>query len=189
MPYPAQTDYQTIVQTARTLIEQEGLEQLSLARLASTLGIKAPSLYGHVSNKAALLQAVVVQTFQLLFQAYDRALSESGDDPQARLLALLRAHRDFAHANPSTYMLAFTTTAPEQRMNPQALEQLALPIQELMAALVGAEHSLSALRGALALVHGFVMLELNDQLQRGGDLSAAFDESIQAYLRGWRQSG
>ncbi|MBV9787874.1 MAG: TetR/AcrR family transcriptional regulator [Chloroflexi bacterium] len=188
MPYPAQTDYQTIVQTARTLIEQEGLEQLSLARLAATLGIKAPSLYGHIANKSALLKAVIVQTYELLFAAYSRALSEAGDDPKARLLALLRAHRAFAHANPSTYMLAFTTTAPEQRMNQQALEQLALPIQELMAALVGAERSLTALRGALALVHGFVMLELNEQLQRGGDLSAAFDESIQAYLSGWQRS-
>lgn len=188
MPYPAQTDYQTIVQTARTLIEQEGLEQLSLARLAATLGIKAPSLYRHVANKSALLQAVIVQTFELLFQAYKRALSDAGDDPKARLLALLRAHRAFAHANPSTYMLAFTTTAPEQRMSPQALEQLVLPIQEQMAALVGAERSLTALRGALALVHGFVMLELNEQLQRGGDLSAAFDESIQAYLSGWQRA-
>ena len=63
--------------------------------------------------------------------------------------------------------------------------QLITPVQELMAALVGEAESLTALRGAYALVHGYVMLELNEQLRRGGDLEAVYQEVIRAYLRGW----
>lgn len=187
MPYPAQTDRTTIVQTARTLIEQEGVDQLSLAWLASVLGIKAPSLYRHVPSKTALLQAVVTLTFQQLFEAYTMALDAGGDTPEEQLLAILRAHRAFAHANPRTYVLAFTTTVPEQRADEAMLARLALPIQQLMAALSGPAQSLAALRGALALVHGFVMLELNQQLRRGGDLDAAFNAAITAYIVGWQQ--
>ena len=55
-----------------------------------------------------------------------------------------------------------------------------------MAKITGQKQSLPALRGALALVHGFVMLELKDQLQRGGDLTMAFDASVNAYLHGWK---
>jgi AcrR family transcriptional regulator len=184
MPYPAQTDRDIIVQTARALIEKEGAEQLSLAQLAATVGIKAPSLYRHIQNKAALIQAVNFLTFEQLFAAYDRALEAAEAEPKARLLALFRAHRAFAQANPVTYMLAFTTTDP--RLDEKLLERMVLPVQALMAALSGSEQSLAALRGALALLHGFVMLELNNQFRRGGDLDEAFEQAIEAYVAGWQ---
>jgi AcrR family transcriptional regulator len=186
MPYPAQTDRESIVKMARDAIEQDGIEELSLARLASKLGIKPPSLYRHIPNKSALLQAVVVFTFQQLFQAYEVEIQASGGDAKEQLMTIFRTHRSFAHANPETYVLAFTTTLPEQRANEQMLERLVLPIQELMATLAGSEKSLSALRGALSLIHGFVMLELNNQFRRGGDLTEAFEASIEAYLLGWQ---
>ena len=67
--------------------------------------------------------------------------------------------------------------------------QMVLPIQAVMAEISGQERSLAALRGALALVHGFVMLELTNQLRRGGSLEEAFTESAAAYLRGWQNEG
>jgi AcrR family transcriptional regulator len=186
MPYPAQTDPESIVQVARKIIEQEGVEQLSLTRLAAQLGIKAPSLYRHIPNKAALLQAVNSFTFQQLFQAYETAIQAAPLGATEQLLSLFRAHRAFAHKNPETYILAFTTTLPEQRADEQMLEQLVLPIQSLMATISGSEQSLAALRGALALVHGFSMLELKEQFKRGGDIAIAFEVSITAYLSGWQ---
>jgi AcrR family transcriptional regulator len=185
MPYPSQTDLDSIVTVARELIEQEGVEQLSLARLASKLGIKPPSLYRYVPNKAALMQAVVTFTFQQLFQTYESAIVASSSHPKAQLIAIFQAHRAFAHLNPETYILAFTTTQTEERADAGMLEQLVLPIQAMMATLVEAERSLPALRGALALVHGFVLLELKDQFRRGGDLNETFEAVIHAYLTGW----
>ena len=58
-------------------------------------------------------------------------------------------------------------------------------VQEIMARISGAENSLAALRGSLALTHGFITLELNGQFRRGGDLSETFDQIIRAYLAGW----
>lgn len=187
MPYPAQTDRTAIVQTARELIEREGIEQLALGRLASELHIKAPSLYRHVASKDALIQAIVTETFQDLFSAYAAALQAASGEPIEQLHAIFRAHRAFAQANPAAYMLAFTTTAPAQRADERALEQLAVPIQGLISAISGETRSLAALRGALALTHGFAMLEINEQLRRGGDLDAAFEQSVAAYLAGWQQ--
>ncbi len=185
MPYPSQVDKETIIKTAYTIIEQEGVEHLSLARLASVLGIKSPSLYRYVPNKAALLQAVNLLTIQDLFRAYHAVLQKIDANPQKQLLAVLHAHRGYAHANPRTYIMAFTTTVPEQQPDERLAEQLVLPIQDLMAAIVGPEQSLLALRGALALIHGFVMLELQGQFRRGGDLTEAFEASIEAFLKGW----
>jgi AcrR family transcriptional regulator len=210
MPYPAQTNQERIIETAAQLIEAEGVEQLSLARLAAALGIKAPSLYRYVASKDALIQAVLGRTFEQLLAAYEVAIREergagsgeheakqveaangkaAGGKAAGQLRAILRAHREFAHRYPQNYMLAFTVTQPEQRVDEKALEQGALPIQALMAEVSGTADSLAALRGALALVHGFVMLELKGQFRRGGDLTEAFEAAVRAYLAGWERRG
>lgn len=186
MPYPAQTDRLTIITTARTLIEDNGVEPLTLTDLAAALGIKAPSLYRHVPNKAALLLAINELTLQELFDAFAAALTTAPPDPHSQLQAVLHSYRTFALAHPQTYSLALTTTDPSERPDAHQLEQMVLPIQAIMAAISGAEQSLPALRGALALVHGFVMLELKGQFQRGGDLNGAFAAAVTAYIRGWQ---
>ena len=185
MPYPVQTSRAAITAAAYELIEQQGAAPLTLAQLAAALHIKAPSLYRHVANKAALIQLVNARTFELLFAAFDQALQGEAP-PREKLRRVLHAHRAFAHAHPVTYVLAFTTAASADRPADEVLEQLVLPIQALMAALIGPERSLDALRGGLALAHGFAMLELNQQLRRGGDLNAAFARSVEAYLAGWQ---
>jgi AcrR family transcriptional regulator len=185
LPYPAQTDLTTIVTTAQKLIEQEGVEQLSLARLAAALGIRAPSLYRHVASKSALIRAVNQLTLDELFATFAAATSTVLATPQAQMIAILVSYRTFALVHPQTYILAFTTTNPEERPETQALEQKVLPFQAIMAQITGEAQSLAALRGALALVHGFVMLELKGQLQREGDVGAAFAAAVQAYLQGW----
>ena len=96
-PYPVQTDRETIIETAAALIEQEGVENLSLGKLAAQLGIKAPSLYRHIPGKNSLLKAVIEQTYLHLFEAYDAALESADDDPADQLLTLSQAHRNFAH--------------------------------------------------------------------------------------------
>ena len=45
MPTPAHTSLQQIVDAGRRVLELEGLEQLTMARVAQAVGIRAPSLY------------------------------------------------------------------------------------------------------------------------------------------------
>lgn len=186
MPYPSQVDQQTIVQKAWEMIEAEGADQLSLAKLAGELGIKAPSLYRHVGNKASLMQAVNMLTAQHLFAALEAGLQSAEDEPVAQLTAVFNAYRTFAHHHPRTYVQAMTNNMEDQRPDENALEQMAIPYQEIMAGVSGSTQSLAALRGALALIHGFVMLELHGQLRRGGDLDEAFQLTTAAYLQGWQ---
>jgi AcrR family transcriptional regulator len=186
MPYPAKTDLDAVIAAAHGLIERDGIDQLSLTTLAAELGVKPPSLYRHVDSKSALVRAINMRTFGDLSATFATALQQVGDGPEARLWALFRAHRAFAHANPATYTLAFSSSGPGERGDEQQLTLSILPVQAIMAEISGEAHSLAALRGALALVHGFVMLELNNQLQRGGDLTEAFEASVAAYIAGWR---
>lgn len=185
MPYPAQVDCETIIEKARELIEANGVDQLSLGALARELGIKAPSLYHHFQNKTALLRGVNEATGQALVAAIRNAIDPADSDTQAQIMAMFHAYRAFAREHPATYGLAFTNTIAELQGDPEQAAQLALPLQALMARLVGEADSLAALRGAWALMHGFVMLELSGQFRRSGDLDEAFQRATEAYVRGW----
>jgi AcrR family transcriptional regulator len=166
------------------MIEAEDVDHLSLNKLSESLSVKTPSLYRYFKSKTALLRAINEETTYLLFKQLYTALDADGTASQ-RLMNAAHAYRQFAHAHPATYGLVFTNTIAELRPDEQQNEQAVLPVQAVMAQISGETDSLPALRGLLALIHGFVMLELAQQYRRGGDLDAAFEASVRAYLRGW----
>ena len=186
MPYPGQITRDSIIQQAHALVEADGADALSLGKLAKALGVKAPSLYRHVGNKDQLLQAVNVRTLEQLFAQINDTLSrQDASDANTKLLAIAKAYRQFALAHAHLYHLFSTSQQGSGRPDEALLVQLILPIETLMSELSGEAKSLTALRGLLAQIHGFILLELNQQLQRGGDLNDVFEETIRAYLRGW----
>lgn len=92
-----------IVRTAVDLIERDGPEAVSMRRLAGELGAGVMSLYNHVPNKAALLDAVAEHILlDLEFAADPHA--EWPD--QAR--ALMRNFRAVGHRYPRSVMLVVT---------------------------------------------------------------------------------
>ncbi|MDJ0770701.1 MAG: TetR family transcriptional regulator [Ilumatobacter sp.] len=48
-----------IVDAALEIVDRDGLEALTMRRLGSELGVEAMSIYHHIPNKAALLEAMV----------------------------------------------------------------------------------------------------------------------------------
>src|SRR5437763_16803841 len=47
-------DQATVVEAAAKLVDEEGIEQLTLGRLAERLGIRTPSVYNHVAGLPGL---------------------------------------------------------------------------------------------------------------------------------------
>ncbi len=177
-PYPVQITRDGLVEQAWGIAARDGVEGLSLTRIAEALGVKAPSLYNHMKGKAELLKAVNALTIRRLFDTMDTVAADfAPEDSHACLVAVAEAYRTFAYTHPMPYTLAFATTDPAARPDPAGLAARAVPYQQRIAHLSGEADSLTALRGVLALMHGYVMLELHDQLQRGGDLGRP--------IRGW----
>lgn len=183
-PYPAQVNREAIVDQARDIIETEGLERLTLQHLATALGIQAPSLYRHVGSKNELLRAVNEITTQRLIDTVLAAAS-GHTSPHQRVLEMANAYRDFAKAFPETYSLAFSAGSPDIRPDPATRSAMAQPVEALLAEVSGATDSMTAIRSLLALLHGFVTLEMSGQFDRGGDLTAAFQHSVESLVRGW----
>ncbi len=184
MPYPSQISAEVVLETAIAMLELDDAEALSLGKLAKALGVKTPSLYRYYDGKAALLRAVNLRTLEQLFAAFNAAMEAAPDDPVEHLLAVAQTLRTFALSHPHLYGAAMTAQVGVTRPDEDLLVQMILPLQATITRLTGNETSLTALRGLLALIHGFVMLEIHEQLQRGGNLDADYAGAVRVYLGG-----
>ncbi|HKY14872.1 MAG TPA: TetR/AcrR family transcriptional regulator [Microthrixaceae bacterium] len=93
-----------LVVTARTTIEHDGVDGLSLRGLARELGVTAPALYAHVDGKDDLLTEIASTHFELLISRFDAIDDE---DPLDRIRALCRAYVDHALDAPALFHLMF----------------------------------------------------------------------------------
>lgn len=182
MPYPSKLDSKTLAEVAWQMMEDEGVESFSMHKLAAYFSVKTASLYRYY-KKTELLRAVNAYTEAKLFEAITPAL-QADAHPIDKVRQIAFDYRQFGLSHPTTYGLMYTNTIDELRPDFEEGVQAVTPFQTLISHLSGDADSLSALRGLLAIMHGFVMLELAGQLRRGGDLDEVYQYAIEAYIKG-----
>lgn len=160
-----------IVAAARQLVEEEGVYALSMRRLGDRLGIRAPSIYKHLPDKAALENALISATFEEQAALFEAALVGAADP----LAALAAAYRDYARRHPQMYRLMTERPLDRQRLTPGVEERAARPIVQA----VGGDRDLA--RAVWAFAHGMTILELNDRFPPNADLDAAWDRGLVAF--------
>ena len=164
-------DAEAVVAAAAALADEDGLAELTLARLAAALGIRTPSLYAHVDSLGDLRARLGARGARDIASALQAAATgRSGADA---LRAVATAYRAFAHAHPGTY--AAMQVASDREDN-QAAGAAAVGV--FVAVLDGygiagdaAIHAVRAVRSAL---HGFVTLECDG----GFGIPLSLDESF-----------
>ena len=89
-----------VVRTAVELLAEAGLEALTLRRLATRLGVSAPTLYWHVRNKRQLLdlmaEALVAQAGRSTSPAHGQPWWDWLAEQARRQWRVLTSHRDAA---------------------------------------------------------------------------------------------
>jgi AcrR family transcriptional regulator len=154
-------DTETVVAAAVELVNVEGLEALSLSRLAQRLGVQTPSLYNHVDGLPGLKRELALMNVRLLGDCIgNAAIGKSG--PQA-IRDVAQAYRAYIKENPGLYtagLRASRTQAPVDEELQSAEER----VVEIGMAVVGSfglrgEDGLHAVRGLRSIVHGFASLE------------------------------
>jgi AcrR family transcriptional regulator len=68
-----------IIDAALTLFTERGYRSTTMQDVADVLGIRAPSLYNHVSSKHALLSEIMLATMRELIHEMGIALASTGD--------------------------------------------------------------------------------------------------------------
>ncbi|HYI45002.1 MAG TPA: TetR/AcrR family transcriptional regulator [Actinomycetota bacterium] len=92
-----------ILQAAVDLVDEHGIDALSMRRLGSVLGVEAMSIYNHIPNKATLLRQLVNKIIALI------EIPPQEDDWEERLKKMSRNYRALAQAHPHFVELIATT--------------------------------------------------------------------------------
>ncbi|MGW2157348.1 TetR/AcrR family transcriptional regulator C-terminal domain-containing protein [Nonomuraea sp. NPDC001699] len=162
-----------VLDAALELADREGLEGLSMRRLAKALGVEAMSLYNHVSNKADLVDGIVERVFGQVAPA----------DPelpwQERLRVMARnMHRAFSRHPVVPLALATDRSNPT---SPHALRTLDDLVGTLYAAGFDDLGVWRALTAVNALVFGTLLLSTGGF--DGAPGRHAGEEQVGVYIR------
>jgi AcrR family transcriptional regulator len=160
------TRREEILDVAESLLEAEGPSALTMRRVAEEMGIRAPSLYKHVSSKDDIEAGLQERALR------DMAVAVTGPD----LFAITAAYRRWALARPGLYELA--TRRPLRRdVIPASVEAAAAA--PLVVAVGGDEHRA---RAVWALAHGLVDLELAGRFPPDADLDRTWRAALAPFL-------
>jgi TetR/AcrR family tetracycline transcriptional repressor len=158
---------QTIIQTALGLLDQVGLEGLTVRRLAAELGVQSPALYWHLRDKQELLDAMA----DAITVAAGMGPPRQGESWQHWLTRRARAYRRslLAHRDGARIVA-------NARVSPTTLGRF----DEELTAMVGRGFTPAlALRTIMAIAHyvnGFV---LQEQTSRQEDAQRQADQFAQ----------
>jgi AcrR family transcriptional regulator len=171
-------DTAAVVDAAAKLADSEGLEAVTLARLAAALGVRSPSLYAHVEGLEDLRRRLGARGAREL--AAELARAAAGRAGSDALSAVAHAYLAYARAHPGSYAAAQRS---REIQNDQEAVAAATAVMEVVLAvlrgydLVGddAVHAARTIRVAL---HGFVSLEAD----AGFAIALSLDETFEFVL-------
>jgi AcrR family transcriptional regulator len=156
-----------------------------MATIARRVGVRPPSLYKHVRDRAALLAAVIEDAAEELGAVLRAAIKATPDAPPAdRLASLADAYRSFARRSPRSAALLFSDLGPGTHPPVEAAARAAQPVVDVASTLVGAEAALPAARVLTAFAHGFTSMELAGAFRLGGNVEEAWRLGIVTLARG-----
>jgi AcrR family transcriptional regulator len=181
-------DAEAVVATAARIADADGLEAVTLARLADTLGVRPPSLYAHVAgglpDLRRRLAARGARDLAAVLQAASTGLA-GGD----ALAAAATAYRAYAREHPGTYAAA--QRGPDLD-DPEATAAAAQVVDVVLALLRGygleQEDALHAARIVRAALHGFVSLEAEGGFRLPLDLDQTFVRLLRVLDDGLKSS-
>lgn len=175
-----------VIDAAVTIADRDGWSAVSLATVAAAVGVRSPSLYAHVEGLDGLRQQMRLRANALLAESLAAAAEEPADSARETLRAVGRAYRAFAKAHPGLY----PSLMPGQVLggdDPEAAELAAEPVRVTASVLaelgVPEDKQVHLVRTFLAMLHGFLDLELGEAFGFGESVDESFESTLDMVIR------
>jgi AcrR family transcriptional regulator len=155
MPFPSKTDRNAILSAALDELSKGGIRNLSLRKIAATLGLAPNALYRYFSDRAVLEAALADECARRLEMVLRKATH--GADAAKSIRRMADTYLHFAKDNRNLYevFMSFHTPdhagSPRQRLWSFTVEQVQL--------VTGETHAGEAAVALWALLHGAATLE------------------------------
>lgn len=176
MPTPPRTSLDEIVRAGRAILEADGLDALTMQRVAAAVGVRPPSLYKRVRDRDALVRLIAGDVLAELGRTLEEAASTG--DPGDDLRSIATAFRTWAKWRPGSFALLFGRLPDAWRQDPDAGSSALDAMFRAVARLTADDEVLAAARTVVAWASGFVSMELAGAFRLGGDVDAAFAYGI-----------
>jgi TetR/AcrR family transcriptional regulator, tetracycline repressor protein len=179
-----------IIDAAWHIIDTQGASELSMRKLAAAVGVQPTTVYWHVGNRDAVIDAVVARVLGQI-----RLEEASGDDLNERLFSMASGVRREVLARPALVDLL----ASEHRIESFFVPLAGRIFQEIETAGLPPKRSAEIMRALLVHVMGFVLVERQASRQAArpdysalagtglrsngdDDLSSLFEFSVRAHI-------
>lgn len=165
-----------VVRAAADMLHSEGLEALSLHRLAEKLGIRTPSLYNHIDGLPGLMRELsMLNARNLADRLSEAAIGRSGPE---LAMAVMQAYRAYIKEFTALYLSTLRASRMQDDPNPALQQEEDRSVKVGLAVVTSfgleGEDAIHAVRALRSLVHGFATLEVSG----GFGMPLAVDESF-----------
>jgi len=176
-------DLLIILQKATELVDEHGLDQLSIGLLAEKLEVRPPSLYNHLDGLHELKQKLAIQGVKNLHTyMLQAAVGRSGDEA---IRAISQAYIQFVREHPGLYDASTRfPNANDQELQHAQESVVHLVLRVLDTYNLQEEMAIHMVRGLRSILHGFTSIE-----QLGGfgmplDINKSFTILINTFIEG-----
>ena len=167
------------------------LSELTLAGLASRVGVAVPSLYKHVASLADLRREVAIASVNELRGII--AAATVGLAGAEAVAAMAQAVRSFAHEHPGRYAATQAAGDPgdlsDDRLTEAGVQTVAVIASILQGFDLPESRTVDAIRILRSAVHGFVLLELEGGFGLPDDRERSFALLVKTVTAGITQLG
>ena len=147
-----------VVAEAAAVSDEVGLPRLTVAAIASRVGVAQPSLYKHIDSLDSLHRDLAVLGLRELAREVSRAAA--GTARADALFAVADAYRAYAIRRPGPYEASLRAPAPDDdEHDAVAADVLDVAAAVLSGYQIGGDDLVDAIRFLRASLHGYVALE------------------------------
>ena len=176
-------DAGSVVSAAADLADEAGLSGLTLAALASRLGVRTPSLYAHIDGLGQLRALLAQRGARELADAVRTAAAGRAGSDALHEVAV--AYREYARRHPGVY--AAIQNPGEHPGNAAAAEELVGLLAAVMRGYgLEGDAVIHAIRAVRAALHGFVGLEREGGFAMAVDIRDSFMAMVSVLDAGLR---
>lgn len=170
-----------ITDAALELLDQKGIEDVTIKNVAMRLEIKPPSLYNHVANLEDLLDMAAQRSMRNL---YDKLLVTSiGLEKKEALWAIAQEYRTFAKKYPGQYELAQKVKLWKSDETKQISEQIIVIFSKILQKYAMSEDkAIHFIRTLRSYLHGFTLLEMDEAFGLPQELEKSFSIGLNIIL-------
>jgi TetR/AcrR family transcriptional regulator, tetracycline repressor protein len=160
-----------VIDAALSVMDAEGLDAVSMRRVAREVGVEAMSLYNHVRDKDDLLQGVC----ERIMAAYE--FPEGYEDWVERAKAGARSWRRLLQAHPDLLRLFAETHGPVPS-SPESMRPTEFALTMFREAGLSERDTVQAFHAFGGYIQGFVMMEGGSIKGQNADTQHAFASEV-----------